>query len=180
MKFRMRLLALLTVMLLFTNVHDSYAWLTRASNPVENSFTIGDIQLTLTETTGSTYRMIPGVTIRKDPTVTVKANSKACWLFVQLETTKDFDRYFTYFISGEWTALSGYDGVWYRQVDATAQDVSFGVLEMDQVTVNETVTEEQLAALPTHPGMRFLAYAVQQLGLSTAEDAWEQIVLSQE
>lgn len=180
MRFKSRILALLTVLVLFSNVHGSYAWLTRASNPVENSFTIGDIQLTLTESTGANYKMTPGVSLAKDPRVTVLAGSEPCWLFVELETTAGFDSYITYSIADGWLPLQGQSNVYFRAVNKTASDIPFVVLAGDTVTVMDTVTEEQLAALTVDPAMTFFAYAVQQVGIATAEEAWQQIVLTQE
>ena len=66
------------------------AWLVAKSDPVVNTFTYGDININLEETTGSSYKIIPGVDIAKDPKVTVKANSEACWLFVKVEETGTF------------------------------------------------------------------------------------------
>ena len=64
-------------------VGGSLAWLVDQTDPVKNTFTVGDINIDLTETT-TDYKMVPGNTIAKDPTVTVKADSEASWLFVKV------------------------------------------------------------------------------------------------
>ena len=43
------------------------AWLTDKSDTVVNTFTDSDIDITLTESTGTEYKMVPGYTISKDP-----------------------------------------------------------------------------------------------------------------
>lgn len=58
------------------------AWLTATTRPVTNTFTVGNVDITLAETTAN-YKMVPGNTIDKDPTVTVRAKSEACWLFCE-------------------------------------------------------------------------------------------------
>ena len=51
------------------------AWLVAKTDPVVNTFTYGDINITLAETTGPDYKIIPGKDIEKDPKVTVTAGS---------------------------------------------------------------------------------------------------------
>ena len=69
----------------------SVAWLTATSNTVTNTFTVGNIDIELTEESGSTYKMVPGNTIQKNPKVTVKTGSEACWLFVKIEKQNKID-----------------------------------------------------------------------------------------
>ena len=66
-------------------VGGTVAWLVSSTDPVVNTFTYGDINITLGETTGNDYKIIPGVNIDKNPKVTVKGGSEACWLFVKVE-----------------------------------------------------------------------------------------------
>ena len=102
------------------------AWLVAKSDPVVNTFTYGDININLEETTGSSYKIIPGVDIAKDPKVTVEADSEACWLFVKVEETGTFvDGKVTYSIADGWTALTGQPGVYYREVGAVTAATIF-------------------------------------------------------
>ena len=66
-------------------VAGTLAWLTDKTEPVVNTFTVGDINITLTESENLDLKMVPGQTITKDPKVTVKDGSEACWLFVKVE-----------------------------------------------------------------------------------------------
>ena len=54
------------------------AWLVAKTDPVVNTFTYGNINIALAETTGEDYKIIPGKDISKDPKVTVKGGSEAC------------------------------------------------------------------------------------------------------
>lgn len=171
------------------------AWLVDESDKVVNTFTYGDINIDLSETTGDEYKMIPGNDITKDPKVTVKAGSEACWLFVKVEESDNFDNFMTYAIADGWklydTTTTGSDiqtdnttddtYVIYREVDAdTAKaGTSYQVLagkegyQNGYVTVNDTVTKEMFAALTeaTRPTLTFTAYAVQSDNVTTVADA---------
>lgn len=150
------------------------AWLTATTSSVTNTFTYGDINIELKETTGESYKMVPGNTIAKDPKVTVKANSEACWLFVKVEKSDNFDSFMTYGIASGWTALAGESGVYYREVASSTTDTVFDVLSGNSVTVKTTVTKEQFNSLTpdTMPTLTFTAYACQKDNVSTAADAW--------
>ena len=162
----------------------TYAWLTDKTDEVKNTFTVGnvDIELAETNTDGNSalenaYKMVPGQDIVKDPKVTVKANSEACWVFVKVTEGNDLDKFITYGTAAGWTALSGQDGVYYREQAATTTDVTYSVLLGDKVTVNGTVTKADMDALTdgTLPTLSFKAYAIQQAGFNTAADAWTEL-----
>ena len=89
-------------------VGGTVAWLVSSTDPVVNTFTYGDINITLSETTGNDYKIIPGVNIGKDPKVTVKKDSEACWLFVKVEKAGTFGaNKVTYSIATGWTQGDG-------------------------------------------------------------------------
>lgn len=165
--------AVAALLVLCCTVGGTLAWLSAKTQTVQNTFSVGDINITLEETTGSTYKMVPGNTIAKDPKVTVKAGSEACWLFVQMQPSTNFDHFMTAVIADGWTALPGEAGVYYRTVAAGTADQSFAVLKNNCVTVRDTVTKEQLTAENfTNPTLSFTAYAVQQDNMTTAAAAW--------
>lgn len=152
------------------------AWLVADSGPVTNTFTYGDINITLTETTGEDYKIIPGVNIEKDPKVTVEANSEACWLFVKVDEVGTFvaDKV-TYSVADGWTALTGQPGVYYREVGAVTADTDFYVLKDNVVKVSDTLTKEDIKDITTRPTLTFTAYAVQKDGIADAATAWSKI-----
>lgn len=152
------------------------AWLVAKSDPVVNTFTYGDININLEETTGSSYKIIPGVDIAKDPKVTVEADSEACWLFVKVDEVGTFvaDKV-TYSVADGWTALTGQPGVYYREVGAVTADTDFYVLKDNVVKVSDTLTKEDIKDIHTGPTLTFTAYAVQKDGIADAATAWSKI-----
>ena len=148
------------------------AYLMTASDEVTNTFTVGKIELELTETTGADYALVPGKTVQKDPKITVKSGSESCWLFAELKKTNGFDEYVTYQVADGWTALDGYDGVYYRSVAKAETDFEYTILQNDCVTVKDTLTEEKMALITQNPTLTVYAYAVQSVNVATAEEAW--------
>lgn len=168
------------------------AWLSAKTEPVVNTFTYGDIDITLDETdtndgdgnpNTNTYKMMPGKELTKDPKVTVLKESEDCWLFVKLEKSENFDDFMTYEMAAGWNALEGKTGVYYRQVTKNdKENQEFPVLLDNRVTVRETVTKEMLntldavAGAETYPTLMVTAYAVQydnmQEAIDSAADAW--------
>lgn len=166
------------VLVLCCAIGGTLAWLTDRTNPVVNTFTVGDINIELKETT-TNYKMVPGNTISKDPFVKVEANSEACWLFVKVVKSANFDGFMTYAMADGWTQGDGKDipdNVFYREVPATTADVSFDVLRNNQVQVLNTVTKTQMENIKnnviTAPTLTFTAYAVQSDGITDVTTAW--------
>lgn len=174
----------------------TFAWLTATSGPVTNTFTYGDINIELKETTGDSYKIIPGVDIAKNPKVTVKAGSEACWLFVKVdeENWPEFTdgagenavRKVKYDIADGWTALTGVENVYYRTIDgAVIADTEFYVLkgkgndtyQNGVITVSDTLTKKEISGISTKPTpkLSITAYAIQKDGMDTAEKAWATI-----
>ncbi len=156
------------------------AWLVAKTDTVVNTFTYGNINITLTEAAGGTdkqFKIIPGTDIVKDPKVTVKGGSEACYLFVKVEASGTFvTGKVTYAIDKDWTALPGVNGVYYRLVDAVTEDTAFSVLEGDKITVLDTLTKDDIKDIAaSHPTLTFTAYAVQQENIADAATAWSKI-----
>ena len=156
-------------------VGGTIAWLTDETQAVTNTFTVGNIDIDLTETTGENYKMIPGKTLDKDPKVTVKAGSEDCWLFVEITESANLDDFITYAPAAGWTELEA--GVYYREVAASDADQEFAVLEGDEVTVDGGVTKAMMDAITekTQPTLTFKAYAIQKEGFATAALAWAEV-----
>lgn len=173
MKKKTLALVLALTLLVAGVVGGTLAWLTDQTAEVKNTFTVGDINIGLTETT-TDYKMVPGNTIAKDPTVTVKANSEACWLFVNVTESANLDDFITYAIATGWTELEA--GVYYREVPASAADQTFSVLAGDAVTVKSDVTRAMLETAKTDaPTLTFKAYAIQKDHFATADAAWAEV-----
>lgn len=179
-------------LLVCCGIGGTVAWLMDSTDAVTNTFTIGDINLTLVETPygtsaegeGNHYPLIPGNTYKKDPKVTVLANSEDCYLFVRMEKIGNPDNYldFTFDRTG-WNELKDKTGVYYREVSKSASDQSWDLLVADDngytVTVKKNIvkkgssTDTDTIEMPdTTPQLVFTAYAVQKANL-TLEQAWE-------
>lgn len=159
------------------------AWLVATTDTVTNTFTYGKINIDLTETTGTSYKIIPGTNIAKDPKVTVAADSEACWLFVKVEETGTFvaDKV-TYAIANGWTQGDGTEipsNVYYREVSAedAKTGVNYYVLAGNAtypngvITVSADLTKENIPA--ANPTLKITAYAVQQENIADAATAWK-------
>ena len=160
-------------------VGGTVAWLVSSTNAVVNTFTYGAINITLSETTGENDKIIPGKDISKDPKVTVKKDSEACWLFVEVKEEGTFvaDKV-TYSVADGWT--KGDDtkipaDVYYRAVDAVSADTEIAVLKDNKIYVSDELTKCDIQSITTQPKLTFTAYAVQKDGINTAEDAWERV-----
>ena len=97
-KTKALVLALCAVLLVVTTVFVTMAFLT-SEDSVQNTFTVGEVTISLDEldvddsdNDGSTtdrdkaneYKLIPGKTYTKDPTIHVGADSEPCYLFVKV------------------------------------------------------------------------------------------------
>ena len=166
----------------------TFAWLTAKTDPVVNTLTYGDINITLAENTGSDYKIIPGVDIRKDPKVTVEAGSEACWLFVKVDeenwptlTYVDGEntvRKVNYGIADGWMKGDGTSipaNVYYREVAANDANQEFPVLKDNKITVSNTLTKIDIKGLSATPKLSITAYAIQKDGMTDAAAAWAAI-----
>lgn len=206
------LVAMLAIALLIgCTIGGTIAWLMDTTPTVTNTFTVGDVILTLKEspitvangtvTYGTPaenvlnqYPALPGATYKKDPVVTVDANSEKCYLFVKFEYTTDASTYYTFTsnltTTSGWTKLEGASStnsitgitteVWHRTVDKSTTDTAFELLadlggsyeaditlavKTDTVT-NDTVDEASAQKLV------YTAYAVQYDNVANAAAAW--------
>ena len=173
------LVALLAVVLVIGCVAGgTVAYLVSKPAAIVNTFTVGDIKAELAETT-TTYHIVPGVDIKKDPVATIKAGSEDCYLFVKVDETnwpdaKNGDaRKVDYKIAAGWTKLE--DGVYYREVGSKEADQAFNILDGDKVTVSDTLTKTELEAFKAEgkqPKLTFTVYAVQKAQVVDATTAW--------
>lgn len=184
------LFALAMVMAVCVGIGGTIAYLSVSTQEIVNTFVYGDINITLTESetnfdetdntnaNANTYKMIPGNTLSKDPKVTVKAVSEACWLFVTVEKENNPDKYLDYTINSCWMKLDGVEDVYYyKETDLDnliSADKTYSILTGDAVTVKTTVTKTDMMEIGTnYPTLTFTAYAVQKANVTTVEEAWE-------
>ncbi|MBQ8559227.1 MAG: hypothetical protein IJ439_04510 [Tyzzerella sp.] len=177
------------------------AWLMDKTDSVQNTFTAGDVDITLVETWNTdsnnngendswSAQMIPGNTYAKDPKVTVVGSEDAvdCWLFVKVEEKGNAQDYLNYSFTFDdensgWTQLSTSEAdgttttVWYREVTASTADQSWYLLDGNEdytngfVSVDANEVTKSTVDEAAEAELVFTAYAVQKDNL-TVEEAW--------
>lgn len=189
------LLALCAVLLVSASVMGTLAYLTSQTETITNTMTVGKVEISLTEnqmeddglTQSSTvvdvtntpltnaYKLIPGHTYDKNPTVTVKANSEPCYIFVKvvngIVTLEDSGNTIAAQIAANgWTALAGVDNVFYKKIEVvTAADTQHPVFTTFKIAGNAN----ELSAWNNSVTIQITAYAIQADGFDTAVAAWD-------
>ena len=196
-KLNKKIIAMLSVFIMLAmvvigrSVSGTVAWLVSKSESTVSTFTLGDINITLAESDfGSQPKIIPGVDIKKDPKVTVMANSEACWLFVKVEEKnwpefkeENGTRKVSYSVNNGWNALEKNPGVYFREVSAedAQKGIDYTVLAGSEscpsgvIKVSQELTKAEINSIISsgnQPSLTFTAYAVQRAGLDTADAAW--------
>lgn len=159
-------LVLAFVLMIGSVAGGTLAWLMDETDQVNNVFTTSNIEVKLEEKT-TTYNMVPGWKIAKDPEAWVTATSEDCYLFIKVEekggnvkvgnTNYTFDNFIAYAIEEGWETLdaNANPGVYYKVIDGTAnkKDVHYNILgagsyEFDGVTYtwndNEVLTKPEV------------------------------------
>ena len=182
------------VLVLCAGIGGTMAWLSATSDKVVNTFTVGDINISLTETTGTfngintrSFDFVPGDEIAKDPKVTVEADSEACYLFVRvIESNNTFGSSNAPIVNWEvdesvWTPLNGHAGYWYKEIsDSTANaGVSYYVLEgtnampNGRVTISTDITKDLVNSInAAKPTITVQAAAIQSANVGDVLNAW--------
>lgn len=194
-KSKALLMTLCAVLLVAASVLGTMAYLTSTTGEVKNTFSIGKIDITLDEAkvnldgvavtpaergNGNAYKLVPGHTYTKDPTVHVtNLNSEDSWIFVKVENgiaaiEATGDTMIAKQIEDKgWMKLTGVDGVenvYYRAYDKTSPNKDFVVF--NRFTVKNDVSEDTLKGYQT-ASITITAYAIQKdANLATAADAW--------
>ena len=183
---------MLALVVIGNSVSGTVAWLVSKPESTVSTFTLGDINITLAESDfgSQPIKIIPGVDIKKDPKVTVMANSEACWLFVKVEERNwpDFEeengtRKVSYSVNNGWNVLTNNPGVYFREVSAedAQKGIDYTVLAGNEscpsgvIKVSQELTKEEINSIRSsekQPSLTFTAYAVQRAGIDTAAAAW--------
>ena len=159
------ILTVLAVALVFgCGVGATLAWLIAQTNTVTNTFAVGNITIDLQETVGTTgkhsaklnpvtnnnFKIVPGASEAKDPTVIVEKGSEKCYVYVCVENnlvvngtivgTLNIDTPSTWRVVG----TSGNKTVYcYKEaVDAAAAKVELPVF--DTVTYADTIVVDDM------------------------------------
>lgn len=159
------------------------AWLTATSDEVVNTFSVGDININLKETTGNKYIVVPGATDAKDPTVTVLKGSEECYVYAKVTNNLvingttvatpniDSTKWIVVVTSGN-TTLYRY----YQTVNAKDADKKLDSVFTTVTYSGETITKDNIGSLENKT-IEIKAYAHQsantnQTVADTAAKAW--------
>ena len=191
----------LLMLVLGCGIGSTLAYFRAEVQPVTNTFTVGKVDIELTETWNTDsdadqlldawqVNLVPGTEQEKDPMVTVGAGSVNCWVFVTLEESTNFGDYIDYSLQGTgWFELQDSGNqhvtvdstgakVYYREVKSSDEEQTFAVLKDNKVKIKANVTEKMLKNLKKetdYPKLTVNAYAVQKYGFNTAYDAWNEV-----
>lgn len=178
MKKKMAAGLLAVVMIMTCVIGGSLAWLSAKSDTVVNTFTVGDINITLEEKENLDLKMVPGSEILKDPKITVKEGSEPCYVFLKVTEDNGLRSYISYDLNTNWKKLSekvpgAPENIYYQEnINAADAAQQLQVLAGDHVTVKDTVTKTMMStAKENPPKLSFQAAAVQSANLEL-KDAW--------
>ena len=189
-KTKALVLALCAVLLVVATVFVTMAYLTSTTKDVTNTFTVGNVKITLDEEDVDTdtntddnvtvnnevrdlangYKLIPGKTYDKDPTVHVDATSENCYLFVKVENNISDIEAETKNIEAQmkakgWTCIDEDKNIWAHKDIAKASD---DVVVFEYFTVNDSIDNKILAGYQDKT-IVVTAYAVQADGFEDKE-----------
>lgn len=193
MKKKSIALLMAVVMLFGVTMGATIAWLTAETEVVTNTFTYGDIELKLDEevvdkygvdantatanrTDSNIYKLIPGHTYTKDPTVYVKNGSEKCWVFAKVTVTENVENVIEALPidAVHWLPLEGVDDVYYYYEPVDVSGVTTeGFTALEPVFETFTVkTDAVVDRVTTNDSIIIDAYAVQWDGFATAKAAF--------
>lgn len=189
------LLSVCAMLLVAASVMGTMAYLTAKTSAVQNTFTVGSVNITLDEadvdnsTSGASrdqanaYNLLPGSTYEKDPTIHVAAGSEDCWVFVKVKNDlaafeADTGTIAAQIAANGWTQLSdasgnAITGVYYRQhrkVDSVNSDKDYVVFSTLTIADNANTLEGWSNI--SGEMITVTGYAVQDANVETALDAW--------
>ena len=209
MKKKLLIMSVAMVLVCAFAVGMTIAYLT-STDEVVNTFTVGNVRIKLDEADvdeygrvpqgspaprvkANSYKLIPGHTYTKDPTVTVLSGSEESYIKMTVTVTKSdvLDDIFAPNGADLTSIFDDYDGTtwiykditednenktrtyefWYKEtVAAPTADVPLDAL-FDSITVPYTINNDQLKTIEDMT-ITVNAYAIQADGFGTAEAAW--------
>lgn len=196
------LLALCAVLLVAATVMGTMAYLT-STDTVTNTFTIGNVNITLDETKvdvngkpeeptsyvkSNEYKLMPGHSYTKDPTVHVTAGSENSWIFVKVENgisafeaatvASGYTSIADQVEKNGWTKLTGVEGVdnvYYKEYTKSNTQDDLKVFENFKIAdeANKVTGWDEISKESTK--ITITAYAIQKDGFTTAAAAWAEV-----
>lgn len=182
-------LAVLCALLLVTvSILGTMAYLTSKTDTVTNTFTAGNVKITLDETDvdvygvkdGDTrvieneYKLIPGHEYVKDPIIHVAEKSEPCYLFVKITDDlvgiQDATTIANQLSSNGWQLVENETNVYYYNNEVDARNAAVDVSVFNSFKIK---TDADLTGYATGKTITVQAYAVQADGFANANEAWD-------
>lgn len=197
-KFKALLVVACALLLVVASVFGTMAYLT-SKDTVTNTFTIGKVEITLDEAKvdlngtavtpdervkNNSYKLMPGHSYTKDPTVHVDAASEDSWIFVKVEngiaafeaaTSSEeggYKKIADQIVAKGWTALDGVAGVYYKSYDKSTTGANLVVFENFKMADNANEVNDWGNISADTTKVTVTAYAVQKDGFENANAAW--------
>ena len=155
-------LVLAIVLICAAAVVGTIAYLNSTTDTATNTFTIGDVKITLDEAkvdeygvpvtpekrvTANEYKLIPGHTYTKDPTIHVDKDSENCYVFVKvendLENIESGTTIAAQIKAKGWTELTSNKGVYYKE-NVEAGENGVDLVIFDNFTIKSDATHDTL------------------------------------
>ena len=195
-KSKALILALCAVLLVTASVLGTMAYLTSTDN-VENTFTVGSVAITLDEAKvnpdgspvanadrvqSNEYKLLPGQTYTKDPTIHVGATSEDCYLFVKVENgianiEADGSKVASQMAEKGWKLVKDnvyvYIGTESGASAPVAVKANANITVFEKIKIADSVSGTQLADYKGKT-IKVTAYAVQKAGFEgkAADEIW--------
>ena len=164
-------LAACALLLVAGTVMGTVAYLT-STKSVSNTFTYGNVSITMSETTDAAHKLIPGQKNDKNTTIHVAAGSEMCYLFVKVPKVDNVSYTFASTETEEteeWILLNGTTDVYYYYTTVNASTAQVDVKVLESFTYSAIATNPEAS---TSQEVEVTGYAVQAAGFTTAADAW--------
>ena len=212
MKKKILVACLCVALAVLTIAGTTLAYLT-SKDTVTNTFTVGNVSITLDEVQvnpdgtavtpparvkDNSYKLIPGQSYTKDPTVHVTAKSEDSWIFVKVEngiaalepaSSADYKTIADQISAKGWKLLTkdvdgnNVTGVYYKEYSTSDTQQDLGVFENFKIAndantrtggdgttvIWNTINESN------KPTVKVNAYDIQKEGFNTAAAAWAEI-----
>lgn len=175
------------VLVIAMSVAGTMAYLTSTTDTVTNSFTVGKVAITLdeaqvdvygtavtpaTRVKANTYKLIPGHSYTKDPTIHVAADSEDCYLFVKVEdglTAIEADKTIAAQLgTNNWKAVEGVANVYVYAKNTDAKTIVPASKTVTDVPVFGSFTLTSTASVADYANaqIKVTAYAIQADGFA--------------
>ena len=182
-------LTVCAVLLVCGSVLGTMAYLTSTAT-VQNTFTVGNVSITLdelktdvygksdqTETRvdsssvipANQYKLVPGRSYEKNTVVHVAENSEKCYLFAKLDGALTHNKV-AVVLGANWELLDAQSGIYYYKVPVETSGSVQDIEVVKSFSVAADAVHTDISGISASANI--VAYAVQADGFNSASEAW--------